>query len=220
MPAFVDLTGKQYHRLTVVDLNQERSSKKRKLWNCICECGTKKVVDGENLKAGKTLSCGCWAKEIHPLIQEKRRKFTIEERAFRHIWQLMMRRCFNEKDAVYHHYGGRGISVCKEWQNYENFKRDMWPRPAGLSLERIDNNGNYELSNCKWASQLEQVNNRRSNKLMELDGEVKTVAEWSKIYNIQAAIVYQRLIRKWTLKDALTRPVRQFHGCSKSCQME
>jgi len=220
MPAFVNLTGKQFNRLTVIDLNLEHSSKKRKFWNCICQCGNKKIIEGENLKSGKTLSCGCWAREIHPIIQKRRRKFTIEERSFRHIWKLMMRRCFNAKDAIYRHYGGRGITVCEEWQNYENFKRDMWPRPGNLSLERINNDGNYELSNCKWASQLEQVNNRRTSKLMELNGEIKTVADWCRIYSTNAKVVYQRLSRGWTLKDALTKPIRQFSGHSKSCQKE
>lgn len=215
MSNFVDLVGRQFGRLTVISLNQNRSCNKRKFWNCTCICGAEKVVDGENLKGRKTSSCGCLAREIHSIIHAKRRKFSPEEKAFRHIWRLMIRRCHNHRDKVYHLYGGRGIKVCERWHDYASFKADMFPRPSNMTLERIDNNDGYYPGNCRWASYAEQCNNRRSNNYQTINGITKTVSEWCNQYKISASVVYQRLRRGWDIESALTKPVRAFRSLPK-----
>jgi len=214
MPPLVDLTGKVFGRLTVVDLNTDRSTSKRKFWNCICDCGRPKIAGGDNLKNGKTSSCGCLFKEIHPITQAKRRKFAPEEKAFRHIWRLMIRRCHNPRDNMYHHYGARDIKVCERWHDYYNFKSDMFPRPDGMTLERINNEEGYCPENCRWASQLDQCNNRRNSNRQTINGTTKTVSEWCRHYGISSSAVYQRLGRGWDIKSALTKPIRQL--CRRS----
>jgi hypothetical protein len=216
MPAFIDLSGKKFNKLTIVSLNKDRSSKKRKLWNCVCDCGNKKVCDGENVKSGKIKSCGCILGESLIKGWDRRRQFTKEEKPFRHIWKLMMRRCYNSADHVYRHYGARGIKVCEQWHDYWQFKEDMWPRPQGLTLERIDNDGDYCPENCKWATVLEQGNNRRTSRKITMNGETKTIPDWCRDYGVsKVSTVRQRLDRGWNLQDALTKPIREFRNTSK-----
>ena len=217
MPAFIDLSGRKFGALTVQSLNTERSTAKRKIWDCVCDCGKRKTCYGENLRQGRTKSCGCILSEASIQSRAKRRQFTKEEKPFRHIWRLMMRRCHNPNDGIYHHYGERGITVCERWHDYWNFKLDMYPRPEGMTLERIDNNQGYSPENCCWASREKQCNNRRTNNYQAINGVTKTVAEWCKDYGIGVGAVYQRLGRGWNIQEALTKPVRIF---SKSNQKE
>lgn len=128
----------------------------------------------------------------------------------------MMRRCYNSADHVYRHYGARGIKVCEQWHDYWQFKEDMWPRPQGLTLERIDNDGDYCPENCKWATVLEQGNNRRTSRKITMNGETKTIPDWCRDYGVsKVSTVRQRLDRGWNLQDALTKPIREFRNTSK-----
>ena len=217
MPAFIDLSGKKFNKLTILSLNPDRSSKKRKFWNCVCDCGNKKICDGENVKSGKTKSCGCMISESLIKGWANRKQFTKEEKPFRHVWKLMLRRCYNPKDNVYHHYGGRGITVCERWHDYWNFKLDMYPRPDKMTLERIDNKKGYSPENCCWASRSQQCNNRRTNNYQTINDKVKTISEWCEEYNVAKGAVYQRLRRGWNIEDALTKPVRIFRSKQPKC---
>lgn len=164
-----NLIGKKFGRLTVVSFIEVK--KPHKYFECICDCGTTIVARENNLKSGCTKSCGCL--KIEEL--KKRHHFThghsvgkIMSRTYQ-SWINMKRRCVNFKDANYHHYGGRGIIVCQRWlDSFENFLEDMGEIPDKLTIERIDNNGNYEKSNCKWATFKEQGRNRRNTKLTRL----------------------------------------------------
>ena len=123
-------------------------------------------------------------------------------------WKKMKGRCNNRKDKVYKYYGGRGITVCDEWHSFGNFLKDMGKRPSTLhSLDRKDNNGNYEPSNCRWATKVEQATNRRSNRFINFYGTNKTLSEWSKIINISWSALDSRLKNGCSIQKALTTPL-------------
>lgn len=136
-------------------------------------------------------------------------------------WCAMRRRCLRPHDAAYKYYGARGITICDRWMVYENFLKDMGKRPVGKSIDRINNDGNYEPGNCRWATQLQQNQNSRSVKHITFRGETKTMREWSRDFGLCQATVSDRLIRGWSIEDSLTKPLipnssRSKHGHARS----
>ncbi len=133
------------------------------------------------------------------------------------VWVCMKGRCYNPRHKKFRIYGGRGIIVCKRWLNsFETFLADMGPRPSGMSLERKNTNGNYEPSNCVWATQKTQQNNRRNNRMLEADGKRLTATQWSKITGISPQRILCRIDRElWTAERALFTPVRKVELKSK-----
>lgn len=208
MPSFINRTGHKYGRLTVIELDQEKSTKKRKFWLCKCECGQRVSVLGDNLSGDRTKSCGCFRIENQLVQAEKRKKWGKTLLPTRHIWQLMLRRCYNPKDAVFKHYGGRGITVCENWHNFDNFLKDMGVRPEGLSLERKDVNGHYCPENCCWATIVQQTRNRRTTKWITIHGQTKSAAEWCETYNCSQRLFSHRVKTGWDPLRALTTPAR------------
>lgn len=129
---------------------------------CVCECGTQRTLHVSNLISGRTKSCGCYRREKASQMQTTHGNYGS---ATYKIWGGMINRCFNERNKGYPQYGGRGITVCERWRSFENFLADMGERPAGMSIERIDNSGNYEPGNCRWATATDQARNTRRTKL-------------------------------------------------------
>jgi hypothetical protein len=152
--------GETFGRLTVLERLNERKHT-HIVYVCRCICGNTKKVSSDKLRSGHTKSCGCLPKngpKTHGL------SYTNTFIS----WKAMRQRCRNPRQRDYKYYGGRGITVCKRWETFENFYEDMGDRPEGYTLDRIDNNGNYEPSNCKWSTAYEQQNNRSNNILTKL----------------------------------------------------
>lgn len=130
----------------------------------LCNCGNKKYIRLDHLNSGKIKSCGCYYKESRKNITVKHghnRSLTTGKTITYNSWQNMRKRCMNPKSIQFKDYGGRGIKICDDWNKFENFLRDMGERPIGMSIDRINVNGNYEKNNCKWSTRLEQANNKR-----------------------------------------------------------
>jgi hypothetical protein len=162
-----DLRDQRFGRLLVIMLDKHGETENT--WICQCDCGERKITRSRLLLSGKTRSCGCWrkeaAKKLLPLNithGDARKHRRIEYKT----WGSMIQRCTNPHDSSYPRYGGRGIKVCSEWlKSYEQFRKDMGRKPkpySFYSLDRLDNNGNYEPGNCRWATVLQQANNKRN----------------------------------------------------------
>src|SRR5436190_19682968 len=153
MPTLIDITGQRFGRLIVIEIAARKGPGGRSLWLCRCDCESKVVAWGGNLRSGNTKSCGCLRREVsyenHFIHGEGKSGKTTSEY---HSWQAMRARCLDPNNRAYKWYGGRGIRVCARWLKFENFLADMRRRPAGRSLDRINNDGDYEPSNCRWAT--------------------------------------------------------------------
>lgn len=202
----MDLIGDIYGRLEVLDRAETIRGQPR--WRCRCICGNITTVRHGGLRNGNTRSCGCLSKEVSSRISYKHGKSHTKEH---NVWRKMIGRCSNPNVQKYHCYGGRGINVCERWTNssgFVNFLSDMGERPSDKhSIDRIDNNGNYEPSNCKWVTN--QHRNKRTNRVLTLNGESKCMAEWSEITGIRGATILTRLKLGWSEEKAITTPARK-----------
>lgn len=198
-----DLSGKQFEHCRVVDF---AFVKKRAYWNCVCECGNKFIASGSELSRGSVTACGCRQK----LGWGTNKTHGLTNTRLHRIWNAMKQRTINPKNKYYCNYGGRGIKVCEEWFNdFISFYN--WAIDNGysdnLSIDRIDVNGNYEPSNCRWATKTEQMNNCRNTRFYEYDNKSLTLSEWSKITCIPYSILSHRInIYGWSVSKALETP--------------
>lgn len=199
--------GERYGRLTVVDLFVDQGNRYK--CRCICDCGNEIIVFQSNLPRGHTQSCGCLKTEI--IADGANTKHGYSKTRLYRIWKYMRKRCRNPNDSNFHKYGARGICVCKEWDDSFLLFRE-WAISNGyndsLSLDRINNDGNYEPNNCRWASAKTQGNNRRSTRYLELNGIKKTLEEWSETTGLSRSVISARLRLGWSIERALTQPAR------------
>lgn len=160
MPTLIDMSGQRFGRL-VVGAYAGKTTDRKSLWFCTCDCGAQRTVMGKHLRTGHTQSCGCYAADRiretktthgHKLKAGKSRTYST--------WLCMHQRCSRPNWHAYHRYGGRGISVCERWATFDAFLADMGERPEGRTLDRIDVNGNYCLGNRRWATATEQARNK------------------------------------------------------------
>lgn len=222
----IDLTGMKFGRLTVESF--AFAKKGNNYWNCVCDCGEIKQVPTGSLTRGHTTSCGCFKKE-QANKSNKKRMTTHGERYTRlySIWADIKKRCLNPNSINYSNYGGRGITICDEWINdYTSFS--TWAKDNGysedLEIDRIDVNGNYEPSNCRWVTRKVNSNNKRKNRKITINGATKTLSEWVDCYSLDYKVVQSRLNRyKWSIEEALELKPRErdlqkytYNGVTKS----
>lgn len=160
----LELEGQVFGRLTV--LGRFRTTKTRTHWRCRCSCGKYTIVRVDSLTSGTSKSCGCLAEELHITHGHYRNN---KHSPTYSSWANMKKRCLSSKYPRYRDYGGRGITVCDRWLDFNLFLEDMGLRPGGMSIDRLDNDGNYEPSNCKWSTPKQQANNRRKPKGGDVD---------------------------------------------------
>lgn len=173
---------------------------------CKCSCGREKIIARGTILAGKTKTCGCGQ------ARARRTHGGSRDNAY-WSWVAMLKRCEDKKHDAYPYYGGRGISVCDRWKSYENFLSDMGDREKGLSIERIDSDGNYEPDNCVWANAKEQANNRRSSRLVEYEGEVYTCTDLANEHGVAPNVLNMRLFKYgWPIRQALGIEIRDSHA--------
>lgn len=212
MGNFIDLTNQTFCRLTVVERAPNKG--KKTMWKCVCSCPngekTECIVSREHLRSGHTKSCGCLRDEVVTLRNLKHGKYHSRLHG---IWSNMKRRCYNPNDQDYKDYGLRGITVCDEWKN--NFQAFYdWAMANGYdenapsreyTIERIDVNGDYSPSNCSFATDKEQANNRRNNHFITYNGKTKTLSQWEDELGIKQSTLRCRINKyNWSIERALT----------------
>lgn len=205
-PKIKSLVGQKFGRLEVKKFADHIGKRFDIAWRCLCECGSTVVVRATHLKSGHTTSCGCLQKEVVSALNTTHNQSDSREYD---VWVSMLQRCNNHQNPSYHRYGARGIIVCEEWnESFEVFIRDMGRRPSPAhSIDRINNNGNYEPLNCRWATRREQARNMRSNVILDYNGKSLCLSEWAEQVGIPLSIIDSRLRRGgWSVEKALTTP--------------
>jgi len=198
MGQFIDMAGHTFGRLTVIGRAAKRGT--QAYWLCRCECGTLTTVGGGTLRRGETRSCGCLGSELSAQRMTTHGMFGTRQYQ---SWQAMRHRCLNPNDPDYSRYAGRGITICARWDTFENFFADMGPRPPGLTLDRIDNDGNYAPRNCRWATRTQQQNNRRTNRYLTYQGVTRTLTQWARGLGLHPNTLDKRLSLGWSVGRAL-----------------
>jgi hypothetical protein len=215
-----NIVGNVYGRLTVIGFagyHDHPSGGRSAKWLCRCECGTEKEVIGQGLKRGLVQACGCMrlerAKAANTTHGAANRNSAKKDRRLYCVWMTIKQRCYDQSSCEYPNYGGRGIVMCSRWrESFAAFRDDMGYPPPKHSIERIDNGGNYEPSNCKWATMAEQSRNKRNNHQITHNGETLVIRDWSLRLGGNRSLVARRLMLGWSIERAVTTPAMNRFG--------
>lgn len=211
MKAMADLTGMKFGRWTVLKFAEARCTpcgKRRLMWECQCECGTVRLVEGSRLTGGYSKSCGCLIGDYN---KENKTKHGKRNTKLYKTWISMKDRCSNPNTEAFKDYGKRGIKVCDEWASdfgkfYDWSIKNGYKN--GLTIDRINVNGNYEPSNCRWSTMKEQNNNRRSNHYITYKGKTQTISQWETELGFKKDILSSRLSLGWSVEKAIETPYK------------
>ena len=211
---YIDETGSRFGRLTVLRKAEKRQGSNLTHWVCECDCGNIKEVSRPNLITGHTRSCGCLNIE-----NKIGNKYSITHNESRtrlyHTWQKMKQRCYDKNTKEYKWYGARGIGIHVEWMDYVKFSN--WAKENGykkyLTIDRIDNNGDYEPNNCKWSTTKEQNRNKTTTRFIKLNGEKKSLGEWGEILKIPMSTMVNRANRGCTPEEILNTNYKKRKSC-------
>ena len=211
----INLIGQRFKRLLVERRADPPFDKNHgALWHCRCDCGNECDVSSRNLRSGHTVSCGCFQKER---VSEARTTHGHSESRLYYIWNNMIQRCTNPKNPFYKNYGGRGITVCKEWLSFEGFLE--WAKAGyrdNLTIDRYCTDDGYYPENCHWATMLEQERNRSNNIVITHSGITQCLSAWAEALDISYKTLYDRIaLYGWEIERALTTPVRPYHRQQK-----
>lgn len=195
-----DLTGKKYGLLSVKGFSH-RDKSSRQYWKVSCTCGRSKVVEKFNLISGRTFSCGC---QKNKLISEGVKSHGMRNTRFYRVWDSIKQKCLNKNSSAYYKYGNEGVSVCKDWMVFENFKKDMYESyvkhaakygEKNTTIERIDVYGNYEKANCCWVTKKLQARNKRNTIYVNYKNRKVSIPELSEITGIKSGTLYHKINR-------------------------
>lgn len=202
-----DLAGKRFGKLTVVKRGK-RSNNREQKWVCKCDCGNVTEVRASSLKEGHTASCGCHiGNHVHDMSGTSTYR----------TWVGIRTRCYRKSSSAYKYYGGRGIKMCDRWyKSFKCFFDDMGEKPKGLSIDRIDSNGDYEPGNCRWADIYTQNGNKRDTHKITINGETKPLSVWARHYGKNIWTVSRRINKyHWEPIKALTTPIDKRRDLSR-----
>lgn len=191
-PWKIDIAGQKFGRWTVVSRAHGAS------WDCVCDCGTRRVVTGSSLKLGTSPSCGC-------LSRERSTKHGMERTQIYNTWAQMLARCNNPKSTSYPRYGAKGIKVCVRWHDFRSFYADMGDKAEGQTLDRIDGSKGYEPGNVRWANKKEQARNRTSTKFLMWEGKPTPMAEVAERAGIKRKVLENRIRLGMSVEDAVKK---------------
>lgn len=217
MSKLKDLCNKRFGRLTVISKAGNKNG--NVYWICSCDCGSQTIVNGYKLRSGETQSCGCIRKER---LSKMTKKHGLTKKSLYNAWLNMKTRCNNPNFIEYERYGGRGIKYCSEWEFFDNFMdwalkngyqeiKDINGRTK-LSLDRINNDGNYEPSNCRWATRIEQARNKSNNKKYNYNGKEYCLSELATFSSVTIDTIRRRIKQGFCIKDAVEMPSKTYKG--------
>lgn len=202
----IDLTGMRFDRLLAIRRIENFPGYKQAAWLFLCDCGKEVKALGYNVYHGRQKSCGCFNRE-----NPSRVKHGMAGSPEHRCWVAMRARCNNPGDKAFKHYGGRGIKVCERWNDFQNFLDDMGPRPEGTSIDRKNNDGDYEPGNCWWSNDSNQVRNRRVSIICEYEGARFPLAELAEKLGMPYKRLYHRYVVEGKRGHELTKPPRSIH---------
>lgn len=221
-----EFIGKRFGRLTVISLNEEKikeekrkNNKTRIYYNCLCDCGNTTIAEKGKLKNGNTKSCGCLHHDVvSKMLTTHGDSRNGKNKRLYSIYKNMKNRCYNKNGQDYNYYGGKGVIICDEWMNdYINFKN--WSLSNGysdnLTIDRINVNGNYEPSNCRWVDMKTQMNNTTQNHMITYNGEIKTMIEWSEILDIPYGVIKNAINKRKMTFDSFIKNYKPRYNTRK-----